>query len=420
MNTNSHLLHSKTKCNCVENLINKCFKNNMKKKISDQNSELSFILKKKKDFLKMTQKKELNLDTTLKNSKSLMKNSTTRINILSNFNNEILSKNSKKMNTTQKKNPPEEKKQFFHEFKDKIRCFFCGGKNCKHENYLNNKNNNAIEGLNSNYITENVIASQRPSEILIEKYKLISKFKELNINLIVNLQREGEHPFCGPNAYKLTSSGFAYNPSVFSSDDIKIKLSGWKDMSVPSSMNYMLDIVKEMSIVTIDKKGKVIVHCHAGYGRTGIVIVCYLLFISLKDSDTIIQEVRSKRKKCVETKDQIKYCKKFEEFLKHSRILFGNKENIDVYLKRQEDLLFGNELNKCGFVPKLIVKVLEKVCLLKKKYNLDNIMVYKFFQGVLIDWNDELENILCAMKKSINKNNWKLFEENENLMLIII
>jgi hypothetical protein len=104
----------------------------MKKKISDQNSELSFILKKKKDFLKITQKKELNLESTLKNSKSLMKNSTTRINILSNFNNEILSKNSKKMNTTQKKNPPEEKKQFFHEFKDKIRCFFCGGKNCKH------------------------------------------------------------------------------------------------------------------------------------------------------------------------------------------------------------------------------------------------------------------------------------------------
>ena len=64
MNNNSHLLFSKTKCNCIENLINKCFKNNTKKKISDQNSELSFILKKKKDFLKMTQKKELNLDTT--------------------------------------------------------------------------------------------------------------------------------------------------------------------------------------------------------------------------------------------------------------------------------------------------------------------------------------------------------------------
>ena len=33
--------------------------------------------------------------------------------------------------------------------KDKLRCFFCGGKNCKHENFLNNiNNNNAIIGLN--------------------------------------------------------------------------------------------------------------------------------------------------------------------------------------------------------------------------------------------------------------------------------
>ena len=211
------------------------------------------------------------------------------------------------------KKPPIEKKKFFHEFKDKLRCFFCGGRGCKHENYKNNiLNNNAIEGLHSNYITENIIASQRPCEILIDKYKLISKFKELNISLIVNLQREGEHPFCGPNAYHLTSAGYSYNPSVFSGDDIKIKLSGWKDMEVPSSMNFMLDIVKEMSIVTIDKKGKCLVHCHAGYGRTGVVIVCYLLFVSLDNSDVVIKKVRSKRKKCVETNSQVKYCKKFE------------------------------------------------------------------------------------------------------------
>ena len=420
-NNNSDLLSNKTKCYCIRNLITNCFKKKIKKKVTDQNSELTYILTRKKDFLRLTtQNKDMNIESTIKNSTGLMKNSTTRINNTSNSRNKNFTTNSKIINLTQKRNPPEEKKKFFHEFKDKLRCFFCGGRNCKHENYINNiKNNNAIEGLNSNFITENVIASQRPSEILIQKQKLIQKFKELNIGLIVNLQREGEHPYCGPNAYKLTSSGFSYNPSVFSSDDIKIKLSGWKDMSVPTSMNYMLDIVKEMSIVTIDNKGKVIVHCHAGYGRTGIVIVCYLLFISLKDSDTIIQEVRSKRKKCVETKDQIKYCKKFEDFLNHSRLLFGNKESIDVYLKKQEDLLFGEELKKYGFVPKLIVKVLERICFLKKKHNLDNIMIYKLFQGLLIDWNDELENILVAMKNMINKSNWVLFDETENLMIII-
>ncbi len=422
MNKNSDDSELKNKCSCIKTIFTSCFgkKFSEKKKISDQNSELDYILTKKKDFLQMkNQTKDLNhLETTLKNSTS-NKMSTTRLNNISksrikNIENQtgIISKKDK--------NPPKEKKKFFYEFKDKLRCFFCGGRKCKHENYLNNIiNNNAIEGLNSNFITENIIASQRPSEILIDKYKLVSKFKELNIGLIVNLQREGEHPYCGPNAYHLTSAGYSYNPSVFSGDDIKVKLSGWKDMSVPSSMNYMLDIVKEMSIVTINKGGKVLVHCHAGYGRTGVVIVCYLLFVSTKDCDSVIKEVRSKRKKCVETKDQIQYCKKFEKFLNHSRIVFGEKESIDVYKKKQEDLLYGDELKKYGFIPKLIVNVLEKISVLKKKYNLENIMIYKFFQGILIDWNDELENILSAMKKMINKNNWKLFEETENLMLLI-
>ena len=414
MNTSQTTSLQESKCSCIKNffskILNKKTPKKNKKTDSEINSELNYILTKKKGYLQIN-----NPQNTISPPSKII--SSTRINSLlkSRIKNTMTGTGISKI-----KKPPVEKKKFFHEFKDKLRCFFCGGRGCKHENYKNNiLNNNAIEGLHSNYITENIIASQRPCEILIDKYKLISKFKELNISLIVNLQREGEHPFCGPNAYHLTSAGYSYNPSVFSGDDIKIKLSGWKDMEVPSSMNFMLDIVKEMSIVTIDKKGKCLVHCHAGYGRTGVVIVCYLLFVSLDNSDVVIKKVRSKRKKCVETNSQVKYCKKFEEFLNHSRIIFGDKVSIDVYLKRQEDLLFGDELKKYGFIPKLIVKVLEKITFLKKKYNLDCLMIYKLFQGILIDWNDELENILCAMKTMINKSNWKLFEETENLILII-
>ncbi len=414
MNTSQTTSLQESKCTCIKNffskILNKKTPKKNKKTDSEINSELNYILTKKKGYLQIN-----NPQNTISPPSKII--SSTRTNNLSKsrIKNTMTGTGISKI-----KKPPVEKKKFFHEFKDKLRCFFCGGRGCKHENYKNNiLNNNAIEGLHSNYITENIIASQRPCEILIDKYKLISKFKELNISLIVNLQREGEHPFCGPNAYHLTSAGYSYNPSVFSGDDIKIKLSGWKDMEVPSSMNFMLDIVKEMSIVTIDKKGKCLVHCHAGYGRTGVVIVCYLLFVSLDNSDVVIKKVRSKRKKCVETNSQVKYCKKFEEFLNHSRIIFGDKVSIDVYLKRQEDLLFGDELKKYGFIPKLIVKVLEKITFLKKKYNLDCLMIYKLFQGILIDWNDELENILCAMKTMINKSNWKLFEETENLILII-
>ena len=309
--------------------------------------------------------------------------------------------------------------KFFHEFKDKLRCFFCGGLKCKHENYKTNlAYNNAITGLHSNFITDDVIASQRPSQFLIEYYKLLAAFKALGIGLIVNLQREGEHPYCGPNAYNLTSTGFSYNPSVFTADNIDCKLSGWKDMSVPTSMNFMLDIVKDMSEMVRDHQKKVLVHCHAGYGRTGVVIACYMLFNSEKDSKTVIQEIRSQRRKCIETSEQRKYCRKFEDFLNHSRVLFGQKENIDEFLKRQEDLLFGEEKRKYGFVPRILIKYLEKILELKIKYSLENLVVYRILQGLIIDWNEDLENVLTSMKMMINKNNWVLFDQTENLVIL--
>ena len=128
--------------------------------------------------------------------------------------------------------------------------FFCGGKNCNVENYLKNPNQpNAIEGLNSNFITENIIAGQRLSDYLIKKFNLIEKFKQLNIGLIVNLQREGEHPFCGPN--KLNYFGYSYNPTYFSGDDINVKFFGWKETKSSLSINFILIIFVVINVYFI-------------------------------------------------------------------------------------------------------------------------------------------------------------------------
>lgn len=143
------------------------------------------------------------------------------------------------------------------EKKDMFKCLFCGGDACKHEDFRKNKNkHNAINGLHSNFITDEIIAAQRPSTILINNFNLIQVFKEMNIGLIVNVQREGEHPYCGPNG-KLEESGFTYNPHHFLAGDVKCKLSGWKDMSVPQSVNFIIDIVKDMSTMIHEKKKKV-------------------------------------------------------------------------------------------------------------------------------------------------------------------
>lgn len=51
---------------------------------------------------------------------------------------------------------------------------------------------NAIEGLNSNWITPNILAMQRPSERLIKEFNIYQQFKDQNIKAVLNLQEPGE------------------------------------------------------------------------------------------------------------------------------------------------------------------------------------------------------------------------------------
>ena len=401
------------------------FKNNNKSTIENNKENITQQINKvlnddseiiKLDMNKIDKDKSNNFFTPFRlihnTNKSKKSEKENKLKILQSINNKRPLKSNKK------------KTKIIFEFKDKLRCIFCGGGKCKHENYLNNlKNSNAIEGLNSNYITESIIASQRPSEALILKYNLIQVFKDLNIGLIINLQREGEHPYCGPNAYHLTSSGYSYNPSVFSGNDIICKLFGWKDMTTPSTLNFMLDIVKEMTVAIQEFKKKVLVHCHAGYGRTGVVIACYLIFNCVDiNAKEIILQVRKKRKKCIENKKQVRFCYKFAEFISHIRTLFIEhtpKEKIETYLKFQEDLLYGENELIYGIVPILIVKCLEKIMKVATKYSLNNNQIYKIFIQANIPIKSESENIIDLLKQSINNNNWILFEKIENLSIIV-
>lgn len=304
------------------------------------------------------------------------------------------------------------------EYKDKIRCLFCGGVNCKHENFLHHKNP-AIIGLHSDYITEDIIASQRPSTVLIKKFDLIKRFKEHNIGLIVNLQREGEHPFCGPNGELEKHSGFTYDPQQFVSEDIKFRPSGWKDMSVPDSVNFILEIVKDMAVTIKEMKSKVLVHCHAGYGRTGVVIACYMLFDSNSETNDIIKLIRRQRPGCVQKDTQYSFCEKFKNFIQNARTVFtANKVSIEHFMKNQKDILYGNELIKYEYIPKIIAVVLEKLIEMMKEKKLGKLQLYNLMDYPE-DWNDMKEDCLHNLKLSINKNMWEPFNRLEDPAVII-
>jgi hypothetical protein len=114
-----------------------------------------------------------------------------------------------------------------------IHCFFCGGKECKYENYKlwttdKHQTKNAIEGLYSSWITPDILAMQRPSTRLIEEYNLVSVFKENNIKSIFNLQQWGEHASCGDGID--AGSGFSYIPETWMDNGVYYYNFGWKDM----------------------------------------------------------------------------------------------------------------------------------------------------------------------------------------------
>ncbi|KAF0021808.1 hypothetical protein F2P81_025939 [Scophthalmus maximus] len=90
----------------------------------------------------------------------------------------------------------------------------CGGKACKYENPSRWSNEEqAIKGLYSSWITDNLLAMARPSTEIIEKYNIIQQFQRCGLKTVINLQRPGEHASCGNPLEQ--ESGFTYRPETF-------------------------------------------------------------------------------------------------------------------------------------------------------------------------------------------------------------
>ena len=71
--------------------------------------------------------------------------------------------------------------------------------------------------------------------------------------------------------------GFSYSNIELEKNGIHVLYCGWIDFT-PNSFNHMIKIVKEMYYYIHTLNKKVIVHCHAGMGRTGITLACYKIF----------------------------------------------------------------------------------------------------------------------------------------------
>ncbi|KFP91379.1 Protein tyrosine phosphatase domain-containing protein 1, partial [Apaloderma vittatum] len=232
----------------------------------------------------------------------------------------------------------------------------CGGRACKYENPARwSDQEQAIKGLYSSWITDNILAMARPSTELIEKYNIIEQFERCDIKTVINLQRPGEHASCGNPLEQ--ESGFTYLPEAFMEAGIYFYNFGWKDYGV-ASLTTILDMVKVMAFAL--QEGRVAVHCHAGLGRTGVLIACYLVFATRMSADQAILFVRAKRPNSIQTRGQLLCIREFTQFLVPLRNVFAccepkaHRVTLSQYLTRQRHLLHGYESRHLKHVPKLI------------------------------------------------------------------
>ncbi len=73
----------------------------------------------------------------------------------------------------------------------------------------------------------------------------------------------------------------------------------------------------------IKNGGKVLVHCHAGQGRTALVIGAYLIYACVaKDGDDAIRLTRLNRPKCFSKTYNQRFIKQYNEQLKELKVLF--------------------------------------------------------------------------------------------------
>ncbi|KAF6030252.1 PTPDC1 [Bugula neritina] len=253
---------------------------------------------------------------------------------------------------------------------------FCGGKKCKYcccDTWKDDEQ--AVKGLYSHWVTENILAMSRPITKYVKQFDIISQFKRLGLTAIINLQLPGEHYSCGDG---LHNNEFSYRQQDFMDAGIFFYNFGWDDFGVVESMTEMLDMVKVMQFAVTEERWPFTVtleKVHWAVCRTGVLIGCFLVFQNRVTANEAVHYVRSRRPGSVQTAPQVKCVQDFERFLRPYRVVFHTHAdcpafNLTQFLSRQKGILHGFQARKLKFLPKIIYVICERLLQLAKKKEL--------------------------------------------------
>ena len=270
-------------------------------------------------------------------------------------------------------------------------AIFCKGPNCKYEdpNFWR-PDQMVLNGSFSHWVTNDVMAMSRPTTQLIQEYDFIGQLKAHCISSIFCVQKPGEHSRCGR---KLELSGFSYDPQVVMDSGIYFYNFGWDDFGVPS-MPMLLDMVRVVDFAI--SRGKVAIHCHAGLGRTGVLIACYLVYSRRWDGSRAITLVRAKRPGALQTVKQVELVMEYKSYMDCLWKVFSVAEEdrftLDECILNQSQLLHGNDWKENKYVPRVVKYLCE--LLMKDTSNLTIISSKRNVKKTEINEKNLLSNSL--------------------------
>ncbi|KAE8616947.1 hypothetical protein XENTR_v10008932 [Xenopus tropicalis] len=233
----------------------------------------------------------------------------------------------------------------------------CGGRECRYEGPEGwSEKQQAIRGLYSSWVTEEILATSRPSTRLMKEHKITDQFHRYAIRSVISAQQPWEHPHCGDPLDP--QSGFSYRPQDFMDSGISFYSFGLPDFGVVP-VPRILDAVKVIAFAL--REGRVAIHCHAGLGRTGVLIACYLVYACRVCAADAIRFVRLRRPGSIQTASQLSRVHEFAMFLSSQWPVFPctppciTRFTLSQYLIRQRHLLHGQEARCFRHLPKPVV-----------------------------------------------------------------
>ncbi|CCD67575.1 TYR_PHOSPHATASE_2 domain-containing protein [Caenorhabditis elegans] len=229
---------------------------------------------------------------------------------------------------------------------------YCSGPRCRFCIVVTGQTEiQAIDGLYSTWITSDILAMARLQVEHFDSLGIVEKFKTNGIQSVINLQESGEHSFCGSG--NLTS-GFSYDPENLMRNGIYHYNFPLPDFQA-CTPNRLLDIVKVVDFAL--SHGKIAVHCHAGHGRTGMVIAAWMMYALGMSPSQAVDTVRSRRAKAVQSKEQVKTLHEFRLLIRNNggMIIPKNKmTHISEYVAYNQKFISKPESRLYGKIPKIV------------------------------------------------------------------